>query len=137
MGASRRTVARGIVAGVAVLALFLTVVLAQTGVASVAALAALAVVGAVALVAAGPSALRELATAEGWWLAGLEPALEDAWNRWSDLVLAVGLGIVGFGSFAAVAVYPGEDPPLGLVVVGFLALNCALIAAGFAIDGVY
>jgi hypothetical protein len=69
-----------------------------------------------------------------WWLSRVEPALEDSWNAWSDLVLTVGLGAVGIGSFALLVMSSSDDPPLGLLITGFLGLNGALISLAFALD---
>lgn len=66
-----------------------------------------------------------------WALARLEPALSDAWNRWSDAALAVGLAALGVGAFVLVATYPGEDPPLGLVLLLVFGLNGALVTLPF------
>ncbi|ELZ35672.1 hypothetical protein [Halorubrum tebenquichense] len=69
-----------------------------------------------------------------WWVARLEPALDDAWNRWSDLALTVGLALLGVGSFALLATYPGDDPPLGLALVGLFGLNGALLTVPFLFE---
>lgn len=66
-----------------------------------------------------------------WSLARLEPALDDSWNRWSDAALTVGLATLGVGSLALLATYPGEDPPLGLVLVVLFGFNGALITLPF------
>ncbi|ELZ45977.1 hypothetical protein C464_11580 [Halorubrum coriense DSM 10284] len=70
-----------------------------------------------------------------WWLARLDPALDDAWNRWADAALTVGLAALGIGSLALLATYPGEDPPLGLAVLGVFGLNGALVALPFLFEG--
>jgi hypothetical protein len=67
-----------------------------------------------------------------WWLARVEPALEDSWNTWSDLVLTIGLGTIGLGAFGLLVTSP-YDPPLGLLVVGFLGINGALISLAMAV----
>ena len=66
-----------------------------------------------------------------WALAQLEPALDDAWNRWSDVTLTVGLAALGVGSFALLAAYPGENPPLGLLITGLFGINGALVSLAF------
>ena len=66
-----------------------------------------------------------------WALARLEPALDDAWNRWSDAALTVGLAALGVGSLALLAVYPGEEPPLGLLITGLFGINGALVSLAF------
>ncbi|TKX75544.1 hypothetical protein EXE46_03605 [Halorubrum sp. GN11_10-6_MGM] len=66
-----------------------------------------------------------------WAPARLEPALGDAWNRWSDVTLTVGLAALGVGSFALLAAYPGENPPLGLLVTGLFGINGALVSLAF------
>lgn len=152
---------RGVLAGVAALAFVLFFLLAQLRTLSLSVLVGLLVVGVASLVAAvGPSAVRYLfgfgsprnvgtpsdagdpkdaggrsddSEEPEWWLARLEPALEDSWNTWSDVVLGLGLGVVGVGSLALLAVYPGDDPPIGLLVVGFLGINCALVSLAFAV----
>ena len=70
----------------------------------------------------------------GWWLARVEPALEEAWNAWSDLVLVVCLGGIGIGSFVLLVTSSSEEPPLGLLIAGFLGLNGALVSLAFAIE---
>ncbi len=91
--------ARGIGSGVAVLAFLL----GRIGGIPRSVLGALLAVDTGTLVlVAGPSVIREAfgrdrPTGDGegetadWWLANLERRLEDVWNRWSDLVLVVGL----------------------------------------------
>jgi hypothetical protein len=69
----------------------------------------------------------------GWWLARVEPALEDSWNTWSDLVLTIGLGTTGLGAFGVLVTSPSNDPPLGLLIVGFLGINGALISLAIAV----
>ena len=64
-------------------------------------------------------------------LARLEPALDDAWNRWSDAALTVGLAALGVGSFVVLAAYPGDEPPLGLVLLLLFGLNGALVTLPF------
>jgi len=69
-----------------------------------------------------------------WWVARLEPALDDAWNRWSDAALTGGLALLGVGSLALLATYPGDDPPLGLALVGLFGLNGALMTLPFLFE---
>jgi hypothetical protein len=136
---------RGLAAGIAVLGyvgLFLLLRL-QTVPAPV--FVGVAVLSTAALVAAGGRpALRRLLGREsspdatpGWWLARVEPAVEDVWNAYADLVLTVGLWAISIGSFGRLATYPGDDPPFGLVTVGFLSMVCGLISLGFLIDSRY
>jgi hypothetical protein len=66
-----------------------------------------------------------------WPLARLEPALDDAWNRWSDAALTVGLAALGIGALVLLAAYPGEDPPLGLLLLVAFGLNGALVTLPF------
>ncbi|QUO46616.1 MULTISPECIES: hypothetical protein [Halorubrum] len=66
-----------------------------------------------------------------WPLARLEPALDDAWNRWSDAALTVGLAALGFGALVVLATYPGDDPPLGLLMLVAFGLNGALVTLPF------
>jgi hypothetical protein len=66
-----------------------------------------------------------------WPLARLEPALDDAWNRWSDAALTGGLAALGVGSFVVLATYPGDEPPLGLVLLLLFGLNGALVTLPF------
>lgn len=136
------TALRGVLAGLASLAFVLFFLLTEVRVVSLPVFVGLIFVGIVCLAAAaGPSAALHLfgfgnpndETEEPrWWLARLEPALEDSWNRWSDVVLTLGLGALGVGSLVLLAVYPGDEPPIGLLVVGFLGINCALISLAFA-----
>jgi len=67
------------------------------------------------------------------WLTRVEPALEDSWNSWSDLVLTVCLGAVGIGSLALLVTSSSDEPPLGLLITGFLGINGALISLAFAL----
>ncbi|WP_336339012.1 hypothetical protein [Haloarcula brevis] len=134
---------RGLTAGIGVLGYVTLFLLLQVRVAPVSALAGIAALATAALaVAGGRPAVRQLLgrgsssqedTPE-WWLARLEPAVEDAWNTYADLVLTVGLCAVSVGSFGALVAYPGDDPPFGLAIVGFLAMVCGLISLGFLID---
>lgn len=135
--------ARGIIAGVAVLAVVVVFLLFQFGGVPLSVLAALIAVGVGALViAAGPSAVGEVfggnrtpadgdETASDWWLANLEPALKDSWNRWSDLVFVVGLAGLGVGSFALLVLSSGDEPPVGLLITGFFGVTGTVIALPF------
>ena len=69
-----------------------------------------------------------------WWLARIEPALDDSWNRWSEAVLTVGLAAVGVGSFALLVTHSGEEPPIGLLVAGTLGINGALMTLAFVFE---
>ncbi|WP_247002704.1 hypothetical protein [Halosolutus gelatinilyticus] len=133
MRSSLTDAGRGICAGAAVFAFVLDFLLLQVGGTPLPVLAGLFAVGIGGLlVAAGPSAVRTVfggprstdgtAGETSWWLADVEPALEDAWNRWSDLVLVLGLAALGIGSFALPAVPSQDEPPLGLLVTGFLGV---------------
>ena len=66
-----------------------------------------------------------------WPLARLEPALDDAWNRWSDVALTLGLPALGIRALVLLAPYPGEEPPLGLLLVVAFGLNGALVTLPF------
>lgn len=66
-----------------------------------------------------------------WPPARLEPALDDAWNRWSDAALTLGLAALGVGALVILATYPGEDPPLGLLLLVAFGLNGALVTLPF------
>lgn len=66
-----------------------------------------------------------------WPLARLEPALDDAWNRWSDAALTLGLAALGIGALVLLATSPGEDPPLGLVLLVAFGINGALVTLPF------
>ena len=66
-----------------------------------------------------------------WPLARLEPALDDAWNRWSDAALTVGLAALGVGALVILATYPGDDPPLGLLMLVAFGFNGALVTLPF------
>lgn len=144
-GMKIRTAVRGLVAGLSGVGFVLLFLFAQTGLVSLPVLLAIGIVAFVALLTAGgrTAVLRlagrvETTTDEkgvtDWWLTRLEPALEDAWNAWSDLVLVVSLGAVGIGSFAILVTSSGDDPPLGLLITGFLGLNGALISLAFAVE---
>ena len=140
-----RAVLRGIIAGVAGVGFVLIFLFAQTGLVSPMVLLATGAITLVALFAAGGrTAVRRLAGGTepttdqnretGWWLARVEPALEEAWNAWSDLVLVVCLGGIGIGSFVLLVTSSSEEPPLGLLIAGFLGLNGALVSLAFAIE---
>ncbi|MDB2237291.1 hypothetical protein DJ83_05590 [Halorubrum ezzemoulense] len=64
-------------------------------------------------------------------LARLEPALDDAWNRWSDAALTLGLAALGVGALVLLATYPGDDPPLGLLLLVAFGINGALVTLPF------
>lgn len=140
---------RGLIAGVAGFGFVLTFLFVQTGLVSLSVLLVIGMVSIAALFAAGGRpAVRRLigwgsaaptdSDAESadvdWWLARVEPALESSWNAWSDRVLTIGLGVLGVGAFGLLVTHPSDDPPLGLLVVGFLGINCALISLAFAIE---
>ncbi|MDZ5811638.1 hypothetical protein U4E84_09815 [Halorubrum sp. AD140] len=140
-----RDVVRGFVAGLAGLGFVLIFLFAQTGLVSPPVLLAMGGITIVALFAAGGRpAIRRLTGHEetttdetgetDWWLARVEPALEDSWNAWSDLVLSVSLGAVGIGSFVLLVTSSSDDPPLGLLITGFLGINGALISLAFALE---
>jgi hypothetical protein len=63
--------------------------------------------------------------------------LEDAWNMYADLVLTIGLWAISIGSFGGLVTYPGDDPPFGFAMIGFLSMVCGLISLGFLIDSRY
>jgi len=140
-----RAVLRGFVAGLSGVGFVLIFLFAQTGLVSLPVLLTIGIVTIVALFAAGgrTAVLRLAGRTEPttdekreteWWLSRVEPALEDSWNAWSDLVLTVCLGAVGIGSFALLVTSSSDDPPLGLLITGFLGLNGALISLAFALD---
>ncbi|WP_115862690.1 hypothetical protein [Halorussus litoreus] len=134
---------RGVLAGVACLSFVAVFFLGQVRGPTLISFIAVTAIGFACLAAAaGPSAVLKLVGARNvdadapdsdWWLARVEPVLEDAWNRWSDAVLVVGLGALGVGSFVLLAVHPTDEPPIGLLIVGFLGLNGALICLAFAV----
>ncbi|GAB7019411.1 hypothetical protein [Halostagnicola bangensis] len=134
---------RGLLAGFAGLSFLLLYLLLESRVLSIRAAVALLVVGIGSLAGAvGPAGIfrlfgirprtNESNAVEGdWWLARLEPTLEQSWNRWSDLVLALGLGVVGVGALVLVALSPDGEPPLGLLVVALVGINGSLISLAF------
>ncbi|MDJ1432207.1 hypothetical protein [Halostagnicola sp. A-GB9-2] len=134
---------RGLLAGFAGLSFLLLYLLLEARVLSIPAAVVLFLVGigslAGAVGSAGISRLFRITprTSEGnaaeseWWLARLEPTLEESWNRWSDLVLALGLGVVGVGALVLVALSPDGEPPLGLLVVALVGINGSLISLAF------
>ncbi|KAA9397289.1 hypothetical protein Har1130_07950 [Haloarcula sp. CBA1130] len=137
---------RGLTAGIAVLGYVSLFLLLQVRGTPVAALVGIATLATAALVVAGGRpAVRQLlgrasssqADMPGWWLARLEPALEDVWNTYADLVLTVGLWAISIGSFVGLVTYPGDDPPFSLAIMGFLSMVCGLISLGFLIDSRY
>lgn len=140
------SIVQGILAGLAGIGFVLTFLFAQTRRVSLPVLLGLAIASIIALFAAGGrSAVLRLSgrtettdtiDAEGgdWWLARVEPALEASWNTWSDLILTIGLGVVGIGAFGLLVTHPEDDPPLGLLIVGFLGINGALISLVFTAD---
>ncbi|SNR23485.1 hypothetical protein [Halorubrum vacuolatum] len=136
---------RGIAAGMAMLSFVLAFLLFQMRVLSTTWLLLLLVVGVVGtVVSLGPMSLGHRFSGDGnesvnepdrdaggWWLAAVASLLEERWNTWSDLVLVLGFGSIGVGSFVALAVHPGDDPPFGLVIIGFFCLTCALVGLAF------
>ncbi|GCF12351.1 hypothetical protein Harman_02860 [Haloarcula mannanilytica] len=137
---------RGLAAGIAVLGYVALFLLLRFRSVPASVFAGVAVLSTAALVAAGGRpAFRQLlgrgpstdAETPGWWLARVEPAVEDAWNAYADLILTVGLWAITVGAFGRLATYPGDDPPFGLVTVGFLSMVCGLISLGFLIDSRY
>ena len=131
------TALRGLLAGLAVTGFILTILLAQVRSVSLGILGGLVGASVLLLVAAGGcSAVRRLFAREArdpsangadWWPARLEPALEDVWNRWSDLVLTIGLAVMGLGAFGLAITAPADHPPIGLLFIGFIGLNGAII----------
>jgi len=142
------TIFRGILAGIAGSGFVMLFLFAQTRLVSIPILIGIGIISVIALVGAGGfSAVQQLlgitsdTTTETqdsepaeWWLARVEPALENSWNTWSDAILTIGLGIVGIGSFVLLVTHPSDDPPLGLLVVGFLGINGALLSLAFLIE---
>jgi hypothetical protein len=107
-------------------------------------LVGLAVLASAALVVAGGRpAVRHLlgrgssSQAPDWWLARIEPAIEDAWNVYADSVLTVGLWAISIGAFGRLITYPGDDPPFSLAIIGFLSMLCGLVLLGLLIDARY
>ncbi|WP_232794541.1 hypothetical protein [Haloarcula sp. Atlit-120R] len=45
--------------------------------------------------------------------------------------------VISVGSFGGLITYPGDDPPFGLAIAGFLSMVCGLISLGFLIDSRY
>jgi len=133
-------------AGLAAIGFILTFLFARTGLVPPAVVVGFGVASLIALFATGGrTALRRLlgrpepvdspADDSDWWLSQLEPALEPSWNAWSDLILTVGLAVVGLGAFGVLVTVRRDDPPLVLLIVGFFGLTGALISVGFAISG--
>ncbi|EMA01841.1 hypothetical protein SAMN05443574_104145 [Haloarcula vallismortis] len=137
---------RGLTAGIAVLGYVSLFLLLQVRAAPVSALAGIGALATAALaVAGGRPAVRQLLgrgppsqeDTPRWWLARLEPAVEDSWNTYADLVLTVGLWALSVGSFDGLITYSGDDPLFGLAIIGFLSMVCGLISLGFLIDSRY
>jgi hypothetical protein len=136
---------RGILAGLSGLGFVLTLLFVRSQLVSVPIVVAIGGISLIALaIAGGLPAVRRLIghtttgdsndqETTGWWLARVEPALEDSWNTWSDLVLTIGLGTIGLGAFGVLVTSPSNDPPLGLLIVGFLGINGALISLAMAV----
>jgi hypothetical protein len=136
---------RGILAGLSGLGFVLTFLFVRSQLVSVPIVVAIGGISLIALaIAGGLPAVRRLIghtttgdtddqETTGWWLARVEPALEDSWNTWSDLVFTIGLGTIGLGAFGVLVTSPSNDPPLGLLIVGFLGINGALISLAVAV----
>jgi hypothetical protein len=136
---------RGILAGLSGLGFVLTFLLVQSQLVTVPIVVVIGGISLIALaIAGGLPAVRRLIghtttgdtddqETTGWWLARVEPALEDSWNTWSDLVLTIGLGTIGLGAFGVLVTSSSSDPPLGLLIVGVLGINGALISLAMAV----
>ena len=136
---------RGILAGLSGLGFVLTFLFVRSQLVSVSIVVAIGGISLIALaIAGGLPAVRRLightTTSDtddqettGWWLARVEPALVEWWNTGSYLVLSIGLGTIGLGAFGVLVTSPSNDPPLGLLIVGFLGINGALISLAMAV----
>jgi len=136
---------RGILSGLSGLGFVLTFLFVQSQLVSVPVVVAIGGISLITLVIAGglPAVRRLIGhtttddtdgqETSDWWLARVEPALEDSWNTWSDVVLTIGLGVIGLGAFGVLVTSSSNDPPLGLLIVGFLGINGALISLAMAV----
>ena len=128
---------RGVAAGVSVLSFTAVVLLLRLRAVSTPLLAPLSVIAVVAfIVATGPSSLRRAARRDDQdgWLAGLNSALSDVWNRDATIVLIGGLAGVGIGSLGTVVTTRGDSPSPALLLVGFFGITCAFVLTAVAID---
>jgi hypothetical protein len=62
------------------------------------------------------------------WVVRAKAPLEESWNRWSDAVVILGLGIAGIGSFVLLTTDPSDGASLGLLFVGFICGGAALFS---------
>jgi hypothetical protein len=69
-----------------------------------------------------------------WWAVRVIASLEESWNRWSDVIVILGLGAIGIGSFVLLITDQSETPPLGLLFVGFICSGAAFFSLAFLID---
>lgn len=136
------TTLRGVFAGLALVGFFVLFLLGRVGSISPQILLGVGLVSFVALLIAGGFApIRQLLVpGDGtvgesantrqsqWWAVRAMAPIEESWNKWSDVVVILGLGIIGIGSFVLLVTDQSKTPPLGLLFVGFICSGAALFS---------
>jgi hypothetical protein len=145
---SATTTLRGVSAGLAVVGFVVLSLFARLGSISLEILIGIGVISFVALLIAGGLApIQQLlapgdAAADGstntrqsrWWVVRAIAPLEESWNRWSDAIVILGLGVIGIGSFVLLITDQSETPPIGLLFVGFICSGAAFFSLALLID---
>ena len=133
---------RGICAGLGVTGAFAFLLVVRVGGTSPQILAGIGVVTVIAvLIGGGFASVKQLlvpgentggesvdAGQSEWWVVRAKAPLEESWNRWSDAVVILGLGVTGIGSFALLTTDPSDGMSLGLLFVGFICSGAALFS---------
>lgn len=133
---------RGVAAAVAVGGVGAAVVLVRAGAVGLTVIVGVGALGAagVAVAAGGSGVGRALAfDGEGgdeWYPARVSAAVGDAWNAWSTVALAVGVGAVAVGSFARIVVVAanGDVPSAAVLIAGFFGLNLFVLIVALSVE---
>lgn len=138
---------RGILAGIALLGFFGLFLLMRVRSVSPQILVGLGFGSFIALIVAGGfSTVQEMLLGKdtaneaadsdqvAWWAARVMSPLEESWNKWSDAVVILGLGIIGVGSFVLLIVGQSENSQLGLLFLGFISSTGALFFLALLVE---